>query len=325
MSNELHDCASTGNLERVKELVEGGASINEVDEYGTPTLSLACKYGALEIVEFLVKNGANVAHTDRGGTTALHFACACGNLSPVKFLLEHGARITERDDKGTTPLLYAAKFGRFKIVQFLLSSEVGASITETDTYGNTALLLAAKCPCHPTMVQWLLEYGGAQITDIDKEEKSVWDGNYKNALAHSLRFAHKVYHHRPDHEYRECVPTEQGAAELLAMLRVMVLHGGPPESLTNDLSLEFQQVVQDGARLRTRLPAYMAYLAQRRVLLDAHLLTPLAAIVHSYEKPPTTTDELWATGLGALSLERMNELLGTVLGTVILPCLMSDT
>jgi hypothetical protein len=81
------------------------------------------------------------------------------------------------------------------------------------------------------------------------------------------------------------------------MLRVMVLHGGPPESLTVNLAQPFQRIVHDGARLRARLPTY---LAQRRTLLDAHcpLLPPLQGLVHGYEEL-TTTDELWATGLGA--------------------------
>jgi hypothetical protein len=77
----------------------------------------------------------------------------------------------------------------------------------------------------------------------------------------------------------------------------MVLHGGPPASLTKDLAPPLQQIVQDGARLRARLPAY---LTQRRALLDTHcpLLPPLQDLVHGYEEL-TTTDELWATGLGA--------------------------
>jgi hypothetical protein len=56
------------------------------------------------------------------------------------------------------------------------------------------------------------------------------------------------------------------------------------------------RLVQEGAWLRARLSAY---LAQRRALLDAHcpLLAPLRAIVIGYQEP-TTTEELWATGLG---------------------------
>jgi hypothetical protein len=41
------------------------------------------------------------------------------------------------------------------------------------------------------------------------------------------------------------------------------------------------------------------------MFLDAHcpLITPLLALVSGYEMP-TTTDELWATGLGAAPLQR---------------------
>jgi hypothetical protein len=71
----------------------------------------------------------------------------------------------------------------------------------------------------------------------------------------------------------------------------------PPESLAKYLAPPLQQIVQDGARLRARLPAY---LTQRRALLDAHcpLLPPLQDLVYGYEEP-TTTEELWVTGLGA--------------------------
>jgi hypothetical protein len=89
------------------------------------------------------------------------------------------------------------------------------------------------------------------------------------------------------------ITTERVA--ITAVLRVMVLHGGPPKSLTAELMPPLQQIVQDGARLRARLPTY---LAERRTLLDAHcpLPPPLLDLVRGYEEP-TTTDEFWATGL----------------------------
>jgi hypothetical protein len=97
----------------------------------------------------------------------------------------------------------------------------------------------------------------------------------------------------------EYIPTDDTVdiVALTAMLRVMLLHGSPPESLTAYMAPPLQRIVQDGARLRARLPAY---LARRRLLLDAHcpLMPPLRDLVHGYEEP-TTTDELWATGLGA--------------------------
>jgi hypothetical protein len=293
MDNELHRCASTGNLERVKELVEGGANMEELDEDGKTALMRASLVGYLEIVVYLSDHGANIAHTDHYGKTALHNASTGGHLPTVKFLFERGARMTERSDDGKTAFLYAACSGRLSVVKYLLSVEGGAGIGETDSRGRTALLLAATgilC-CHPSVVTWHLEHGTAQITDTDNVGNSVWDSPYGSALPQSLICA---YMNKRD---GECVPTEKDAA-LTAMLRVMVLHGAPIASLTRDLAPPLQRIVQDGARLRARLPSY---LARRRALLDAHcpLLQPLRDLVRGYEEP-TTTDELWATGLGAL-------------------------
>jgi hypothetical protein len=153
-------------------------------------------------------------------------------------------------------------------------------ICETDNKGCTALLLAA---CYPTMLQWLLEYGGALIMDADNGGMSLWTVPWAYGLPDLLKRAY----------------TKNGSGDIMALtavLRVMVLHGGPPASRTKKLAPLLRQIVQDGARLRARLPAY---LAQRRALLDAHcpLLPPLRDLVHDYEVP-NTTDELWATGLG---------------------------
>jgi hypothetical protein len=301
MSNELHRCAEFGELERVKQLVEGGANIEEVDEDGMTALLLASTTGQSDIVVYLVEHGANVANTAGNGTTALHWACIVGTLSTVKCLLEHGATIVERSNDGKTALLHAAHRGSLEVVQYLLSVEGGASITESDDEGNSALLLAASACSYPAVVQWLLEYGGAQITGTNNEGSSVW---IVKGLPSLLK---RAYRKNDDGEYAfidgEYVPSEgivpHRIMAVFAMLRVMVLHGGPPdpELFIKDLAPPLQQIVRDGARLRARLPAY---LVQRRALIDAHcpLLPPLRDLVHGYEVP-TTTDELWATGLGA--------------------------
>ena len=153
-----------------------------------------------------------------------------------------------------------------------------ASITDMDEGGYTALLTSIVFG-HFSMALWLIEHGGASIAAMTKKGKSAWD------------FLGSAW------DLSRCIGFSEDKARLTAMLRVMVLQGGPPNSLTADLTPELQQIVQDGARLRARLPAY---LARRRALLDANcpLLPPLRALVHGYEVP-TTTEELWATGLGA--------------------------
>jgi ankyrin repeat protein len=304
MMNDLQRCAATGKFEGVKQLVEGGANIEETDEVGRTALSLASLNGELEIVAFFVEHGANVAHTDDTdgrGRSALHYASCGRDIPTVKHLLEHGARITDSSAEGNTALLYATENRRLEMVQYLQSSEGGASITEIDKKGNTALLLAASDIniFQPLIVQWLLEYRDAQIPDTNHAGNSVWtesvdwQGNLRELLM-------SAYAKDDDGEYvflhGEYTQTED-TVEATAMLRVMVLHGGPPDLLTADLAPPLQRIVQDGARLRARLPTY---LTKRRALSDAYcqLLPPLKDLVHGYEEP-TTPDELWATGLGA--------------------------
>jgi hypothetical protein len=82
----------------------------------------------------------------------------------------------------------------------------------------------------------------------------------------------------------------------------MVLRGAPPPALVALLSPEPARVVQEGARLRARLPAYLAH---RRAYLDLRcprisaLPVLLRAVIYGFEGP-ATTEELWATGLGQI-------------------------
>jgi ankyrin repeat protein len=166
--------------------------------------------------------------------TAFHWACVNGDLPTVKFLLEHGARITDRDSEGSTAVLDAvAGDGSLKLIQYLLSSEGGASITETDTRGNTALLLAGGYR-QPAVVQWLLEYGGAQITDTNNEGDTVWTVQRGHGLQAKLK---SEYHLKNDGKYvtidGDYISADEDTVEIPAMLRVMLLHGGPPASLQN--------------------------------------------------------------------------------------------
>jgi hypothetical protein len=145
-------------------------------------------------------------------------------------------------------------------------------------------------------IRWLLDNGCAQITDTPVD--SVWTVDSEACLQDYLIDAYKKDdigdYVSIDGEY---VPTRD-TFDTNAMLRVRVLHGAPPESLTKAMAPQLQRIVRDGVRLRARLPAY---LVQRRNLLDAHcpLLPPLQELVYGY-KEPTTTNELWATGLGKI-------------------------
>jgi ankyrin repeat protein len=50
MSSELYCCAASGNLERVKQLMEGGTNAEEHDGNGMTALFLASRNGRFRIV-----------------------------------------------------------------------------------------------------------------------------------------------------------------------------------------------------------------------------------------------------------------------------------
>jgi hypothetical protein len=154
-------------------------------------------------------------------------------------------------------------------------------------------LLAAADSGELATAQYLLEHGGADIEDTFSDDpldddKTIW------VLLGVYLVEGWI---NPDDE-DDGLPYVYDAAVVTSLLRVMVLRDALPADLTESLSPEHARVVDDGARLRARLPRY---LARRRSLLDAHcpLIPPLQALVHGYDEP-TTTDELWATGLGAV-------------------------
>jgi hypothetical protein len=155
-----------------------------------------------------------------------------------------------------------------------------------DYFGETALLIAATsnqfAPQVCETVQWLLEHGGANIMDTTTDGQTVWD-----ALEDLMI----------DSDRNREIDSEYDFAAVTPLLRVMLLRDAPPGQLVIELSIEHKRIVVEWARLRAELPAY---LLRRRALLDSHypLIAPLRDLAHGYEVP-TTTEELWATGLGA--------------------------
>jgi hypothetical protein len=233
--------------------------------------------------------GADVNQTIANGDTPLSFAARAYshavernmyNLSIVQCLvIELGADVNQGNHRGETPLFLAASMGNTAMLRCLI--ELGARIGAVERSGLTAFLASADAGHYSTM-QYFLEEAGANMEDYDNDGMSVWD------------FLIERFGENP-HDYEDDHPVAQAK-----LLRVMVLRGAPPPALVALLSPEPARVVQDGARLRARLPAYLAH---RRAYLDLRCprISPLPcvlrALIYTFEGP-ATTEELWATGLG---------------------------
>jgi ankyrin repeat protein len=89
-------CSRTGDHERVRWLLDRGATVNAAQtRNGKTSLMMACIIGYLQVVRVLLGRGANVnaAQTD-DGMTSLMWASNNGYLETVCALLKYGANVT---------------------------------------------------------------------------------------------------------------------------------------------------------------------------------------------------------------------------------------
>lgn len=107
--SDLAWAVKNGDLDMVKELVEGkGADVNrEVD--GRLPLHYASDYGQLEVLRYLCEKGAKLNTADKHGISPLLAAIWEGHTPCVKFLLEKGASKSGTAPDGSTYVEAAEK------------------------------------------------------------------------------------------------------------------------------------------------------------------------------------------------------------------------
>jgi len=139
-SGEIHEAASSDNLERVKALLnENPTLVLSRDTNGMTALHRAVSQGHKEMVKLLLARKADVnANTnDDGGGTALHMAVGGGSKDIAALLLADKADVNAGDKKGHTPLGIAAVTGRKDMAELLLAFD--ADVNRKDGSGWTAL------------------------------------------------------------------------------------------------------------------------------------------------------------------------------------------
>ena len=99
---ELVKAVQSGDLDRVRQLVDSGADLDQKDERGSTAIHYAA-CGQYLIAEFLLSRGADIEATDCDGLTPLHVAFLRGNSTMVKLLVKYGANINKPLPNGRTP------------------------------------------------------------------------------------------------------------------------------------------------------------------------------------------------------------------------------
>ncbi|KAL7787576.1 hypothetical protein V8C43DRAFT_316829 [Trichoderma afarasin] len=204
----LSQAAGNGNINTMKELMDGGAFPNTQDDFFRTPLSYASEMGHSSAVQMLLgdervdpnakdregftpllwaaenwheatmrllllQSGAEVNAKDESGWTALRSTVWKRREEIIKLLLQSGADVNAKDKYGRTALAHAALSGQAEIVKLLLQNSADPDIR--DDWGETALLLAA-IDGHAETVKLLLQSGA------DVNDKGVGGGT---ALCHA--------------------------------------------------------------------------------------------------------------------------------------------
>ena len=100
----IHDAATLGNIEAIKQHLAAGADVNAKDDDGISPLLLAATWGHKEIVELLIANGADVNAKAVESLTPLHITAGWGHKEIVELFIANGADVNAKAVDGETPL-----------------------------------------------------------------------------------------------------------------------------------------------------------------------------------------------------------------------------
>ena len=126
----LHAAATGGHEVIVLLLLEHGASVSSIDNYGDTPLH----YAATEAVAgLLLDYNADATARNFRGDTPLHHAACAGLEAAVLLLIQHGADVTATNDNGNTPERWATQGSQ---VAALLKAEAVRKATKCVAFAS---------------------------------------------------------------------------------------------------------------------------------------------------------------------------------------------
>lgn len=165
LAGPIHKAARSGDVDRIEQLLEQGAELEERDETQETPLISAALAGQSSVVSILIAKGADVHARNDRGLTSLHGAAYGGHSEVVRLLIEHGAVVNDAENPfKITPLHSAAEENRIEVVQALI--EAKANVESTEVNGYTPLSRAGLRE-HWDVVGVLLK-AGASCQPADK-------------------------------------------------------------------------------------------------------------------------------------------------------------
>ena len=139
----------------VKQLIQQGVNVSELDASQDSPLIMAAYQGHTEIVRLLLEAGADVAAVDPGmKATALHAAAYAGNTDAAKLLIQYHVDVNKQGPyNGYTALHDAIWQGNEETARVIIES--GADLTIKSNQGETPLEFAQAR--HQTTIAQLIQ------------------------------------------------------------------------------------------------------------------------------------------------------------------------
>jgi methionyl-tRNA formyltransferase len=108
--DELLNYCKIGDQEKVEEIIDYIADLNEVDKNGWTPLVIACYYGRFEIVKLLESRGADLFYLNQNKTNLIMYAkeafLTSNNPELINFLINKGVNINSKDIFGKNVFEY---------------------------------------------------------------------------------------------------------------------------------------------------------------------------------------------------------------------------
>ncbi|KAL1523439.1 hypothetical protein AB1Y20_018379 [Prymnesium parvum] len=187
-ASDMCESTYTGNIERLKVLLNCGLNVDAADYDKRRCIHLAACAGKMEMVDFLLARKTNFNAQDRYGGTPLVDALREGHHDIAVKLLEKGARLLMPEGTALEQLSACAGSGDIEQVKLLLRCGVSANSADYDK--RTCLHLAASMGAVP-IIRALLQ-ASAEVNLRDR-----WGGT---ALADAIRESHEEAALREGHK-----------------------------------------------------------------------------------------------------------------------------
>ena len=168
-SNPVYNAASAGDLDKLKVLVDAGASLDfRGGEDGLPVITAAVLSESVPTVAYLVTRGLDLDQKDNRQFTASSYAAFSGLLDILKLLRSGGTDLSIRvNTNNGTLIMQAIRNNQTEVVDYLIRE--GLDVTTVDSDGRSALFYAAQLG-NVAIVESLLA-AGADIDFLNTEDQ----------------------------------------------------------------------------------------------------------------------------------------------------------